>query len=93
MTGEVARVEMLESRLPANTLRSIWKLADIDKDGLLNEDEFGLAMYLIKLKRADHELPTTLPDHLYPPSMYHYCLAKSGAVTTGDMANALNGSA
>ncbi len=45
---------------------------DIDKDGYLNVEEFALAKYLIKLKLDDHELPTTLPDHLYPPSMYSY---------------------
>ena len=46
----------------------IWKLSDIDKDGLLDTDEFALAMYLIDIKLQNHDLPSELPDHLIPPS-------------------------
>ncbi|KAL7061430.1 hypothetical protein AAHC03_0897 [Spirometra sp. Aus1] len=85
ISGEVARVEMLKSHLPANTLRRIWTLCDIDKDGYLNSDEFALAKYLMKLKLEGHELPTSLPLHLYPPSMYHLRPAADGAqLTNGD---------
>lgn len=38
----------------------------------MTADEFALAKYLIKLKVDGHELPTSLPDHLFPPSMYAY---------------------
>lgn len=79
MSGETARVEMLKSQLPAATLRRIWTLSDIDKDGYLTADEFALAKYLIKLKLEDHELPSTLPDHLYPPSMQSYKPVRDGA--------------
>lgn len=49
-------------------LSNIWKLADVDCDGLLDSDEFALAMYLVKIKLEGSELPDTLPDHLVPPS-------------------------
>ncbi|CDS40913.1 Receptor Mediated Endocytosis family member [Echinococcus multilocularis] len=78
ISGETARVEMLKSQLPAATLRRIWTLCDIDKDGCLTMDEFALAKYLIKLKLNGHELPSTLPDHLYPPSMQSYRLTHDG---------------
>jgi hypothetical protein len=50
-------------------LLKIWTLADIDKDGQLDEEEYALAMYLIEIKlRDDDDVPATLPDHLVPPS-------------------------
>lgn len=59
---------MVKSKLPNSVLSKIWKLSDIDKDGLLDKDEFALAMYLIQVKLEDHELPSELPEHLIPPS-------------------------
>ncbi|VDO11819.1 unnamed protein product [Rodentolepis nana] len=82
MSGETARVELLKSHLPAATLRRIWTLSDVDKDGYLTVDEFALAKYLIKLKLEDHELPATLPEHLYPPSMQAYKPVRNGAGST-----------
>ena len=42
--------EMIKSKLPNNVLGKIWKMADVDKDGLLDADEFALAMHLINIK-------------------------------------------
>ena len=42
--------EMIKSKLPNNVLGKIWKLSDVDKDGLLDADEFALAMHLINIK-------------------------------------------
>ncbi|XP_066474773.1 EH domain-containing protein 3 isoform X1 [Tiliqua scincoides] len=68
ITGASAKKEMVRSKLPNTVLGKIWKLSDIDKDGMLDDDEFALANHLIKVKLEGHELPNELPSHLIPPS-------------------------
>jgi len=82
VSGSTAKNEMVKSKLPNSVRKSqkypfftcfqvlgkIWKLADHDKDGYLDDEEFSLAMHLIKVKLENNELPTRLPDHLVPPS-------------------------
>ena len=41
---------MIKSKLPNNVLGKIWKLSDVDKDGMLDADEFCLAMHLMNIK-------------------------------------------
>jgi len=68
LTGRQARELLLDSRLPNSVLSKVWSLADSDRDGMLDEEEFCLAMYLIEYKLAGNDLPCTLPPHLKPPS-------------------------
>ncbi|EJW75972.1 hypothetical protein WUBG_13122 [Wuchereria bancrofti] len=68
ITGRAAKEHMVKSKLPNAVLGKIWKLSDVDKDGMLDSDEFALANYLINLKLEGHELPLELPKHLIPPS-------------------------
>ncbi|XP_013406368.1 EH domain-containing protein 3 [Lingula anatina] len=68
ITGAAAKSEMVKSKLPNNVLGKIWKLADVDKDGMLDEDEWALAQHLISIKVDGHDLPPELPYHLIPPS-------------------------
>ncbi|XP_063233844.1 EH domain-containing protein 1 [Bacillus rossius redtenbacheri] len=68
VTGAAAKSEMVKSKLPNSVLGKIWKLSDVDKDGMLDADEFALAMHLISIKIDGHDLPSELPDHLVPPS-------------------------
>ncbi|KAM6965043.1 EH domain-containing protein 3 [Aplochiton taeniatus] len=68
VTGANAKREMVKSKLPNTVLGKVWKLADIDKDGMLDDEEFALANHLIKVKLEGHELPNELPPHLVPPS-------------------------
>lgn len=68
ITGASAKAEMVKSKLPNSVLGKIWKLSDVDKDGMLDSDEFALAMHLIKVKLDGHDLPVELPAHLIPPS-------------------------
>ncbi|EPB69343.1 dynamin family protein [Ancylostoma ceylanicum] len=68
ISGRSAKEHMVKSKLPNAVLGKIWKLADVDRDGQLDADEFALANYLINLKLEGHELPTELPKHLVPPS-------------------------
>ena len=49
-------------------LGKVWRLADHDEDGMLDSDEFALALHLIKVKCDGHNLPDTLPTHLVPPN-------------------------
>ena len=63
-----AKSEFDKSKLPNSVLNKVWRLADVDGDGLLDRDEFCLAMYLINVKLKDYDLPETLPVHLTPPS-------------------------
>ncbi|CAO4380061.1 unnamed protein product [Caenorhabditis nigoni] len=68
LSGRAAKEHMVKSKLPNSVLGKVWKLADIDKDGQLDADEFALANYLINLKLEGHEIPSELPKHLIPPS-------------------------
>ncbi|XP_053142503.1 EH domain-containing protein 4 isoform X1 [Hemicordylus capensis] len=68
ISGASAKKEMLTSKLPNSVLGKIWKLADYDNDGMLDEEEFALAKHLIKIKLEGYELPSSLPSHLIPPS-------------------------
>jgi len=62
-----AKIQFDKSKLPNSVLNKVWRLADVDEDGLLDRDEFCLAMYLIGIKLKDYDLPETLPEHLKPP--------------------------
>lgn len=63
-----AKTEMVKSKLPNSVLSKVWKLADVDKDGMLDDEEFALAMHLINIKIDGNDLPQELPEHLIPPS-------------------------
>ncbi|MBN3293207.1 EHD4 protein, partial [Polypterus senegalus] len=71
ITGANAKKEMLNSKLPNTVLGKIWKLADCDCDGMLDDEEFALAQHLIRIKLEGYELPSELPPHLVPPSHRH----------------------
>lgn len=68
ISGASAKAEMVKSKLPNSVLGKVWKLSDLDKDGMLDADEFALAMHLISVKLGGHDLPAELPAHLVPPS-------------------------
>lgn len=68
ITGAAAKSEMVKSKLPNSVLGKIWKLADVDKDGMLDADEWALANHLINIKLDNHDIPLELPEHLIPPS-------------------------
>jgi len=52
------------SNLPVLELKTIFELADVDKDGKLWLGEFASAMALIGRRRQGSPLPNTLPDEL-----------------------------
>lgn len=67
ISGSAAKSIMVQSKLQNSVLAKIWKLADHDNDGMLNDQEFALAMHLIDVKKNGHDIPGELPKHLIPP--------------------------
>ncbi|XP_069092135.1 intersectin-2 isoform X1 [Pleurodeles waltl] len=67
ITGDQARNFFLQSGLAAPVLAEIWTLADLNKDGKMDRQEFSIAMKLIKLKLQGQLLPTILPPSMKQP--------------------------
>ncbi|KAK7808346.1 hypothetical protein U0070_023347 [Myodes glareolus] len=61
ITGDQARTFFLQSGLPAPVLAEIWALSDLNKDGKMDQQEFSIAMKLIKLKLQGQQLPPLPP--------------------------------
>ncbi|XP_074917510.1 EH domain-containing protein 2-like, partial [Chelonoidis abingdonii] len=68
LSGTKAKSWMVATKLPNSVLGKIWKLSDVDRDGMLDAEEFALASHLIEVKLEGHGLPADLPRHLVPPS-------------------------
>ena len=90
INGEQAVRFFSDSRLPEDTLASIWDLADMNSEGQLNRDEFAVAMYLIKQQRAPNppDLPAFLPPALIPPSMRGQQQNRETTAPSFDVSNA-----
>ncbi|XP_077173072.1 intersectin-2 isoform X2 [Paroedura picta] len=61
VTGDQARSFFLQSGLSPQILAEIWALSDLNKDGKMDQQEFSIAMKLIKLKLQGQPLPVILP--------------------------------
>lgn len=68
LSGTKVKQWMTTTLLPNSVLAQIWRLSDVDGDGMLDNDEFALAVHLIEGKLEGHWLPRELPPHLVPPS-------------------------
>jgi len=66
-SGQQIMVVMKKSKLSRATLKEIWELSDIDRDGKMDNEEFALCMYLIEMVQNGNALPPTLPIRLVPP--------------------------
>ena len=64
MSGHAARKILQNSKLPVADLKAIWTLADTDKDGGLDIDEFKIAMKLVDVRINGGPIPAMLPDAL-----------------------------
>ncbi|CAM9865792.1 unnamed protein product [Discosporangium mesarthrocarpum] len=71
-----ARTPLAQSGLPTDTLRVIWDLADMDKDGQLDLEEFAVAMHLCDATKAGEPLPEELPRAMVPPSKRSVVLSR-----------------
>ncbi|KAI9475052.1 endocytosis defective- protein [Coemansia sp. RSA 990] len=74
LSGAVARTTLMQSGLPTHQLGEIWELADIDKDGALDFDEYCVALKLVfsLLSHAIPGVPPVLPPSLIPQSKYQH---------------------
>lgn len=68
LSGIKVKDWMTSTRLPNSILSRIWKLSDVDGDGMLDDEEFALASHLIEVKLEGFGLPPKLPADLVPPS-------------------------
>eukprot|EP00919_Chromeraceae_sp_WS-2016_P040449 GHVR01096564.1.p2 GENE.GHVR01096564.1~~GHVR01096564.1.p2 ORF type:complete len:240 (+),score=56.95 GHVR01096564.1:937-1656(+) len=66
LSGDKAKIELVNSKLPSAVLHRIWNLSDITKDGCLDLYEFSLCKHFIKMKLDGGDLPIELPDCLLP---------------------------
>lgn len=66
VSGEEANAFFRMSQLPAQELRAIWLLADVDGDNKLDRAEFVIAMHLVMRRRKNPavRLPAVLPISL-----------------------------
>ncbi|MCJ1244254.1 hypothetical protein MMC30_001452 [Trapelia coarctata] len=83
VTGEQAATFFSNSKLPEDDLAQIWDLVDINSEGQLRNEQFAVAMYLIRQQLSKSgPLPMTLPPNLVPPSMRRQPVAPSQPGTT-----------
>ncbi|XP_066548214.1 epidermal growth factor receptor substrate 15 isoform X2 [Amia ocellicauda] len=68
LSGEKVKPVLLNSKLPVDVLGRVWELSDIDRDGMLDRDEFAVAMYLVYRALEKEPVPMSLPAPLVPPS-------------------------
>lgn len=66
-SGQQVMVVMQKSGLSRDTLKKIWDLSDIDRDGKMDHEEFALCNYLIQMVQNGNAIPPTLPIRLVPP--------------------------
>eukprot|EP01128_Nolandella_sp_AFSM9_P010659 TRINITY_DN7402_c0_g1_i2.p1 TRINITY_DN7402_c0_g1~~TRINITY_DN7402_c0_g1_i2.p1 ORF type:complete len:654 (-),score=186.84 TRINITY_DN7402_c0_g1_i2:107-1891(-) len=68
LSGPQLKNPLLASGAPPSYLKKIWSLADIERTGKLDKDEFILAMWLAEQAKDGVAPPDTLPESLIPPS-------------------------
>ncbi|KAG0297718.1 EH domain-containing protein 1 [Dissophora globulifera] len=68
VNGSTARPYLVSTGLSNELLAKIWTLADWTNDGYLSEDEFAVALHLIRAVESGGEgiLPAKLPDTMLP---------------------------
>uniref|UniRef100_A0A8C2E8M0 Epidermal growth factor receptor pathway substrate 15 n=1 Tax=Cyprinus carpio TaxID=7962 RepID=A0A8C2E8M0_CYPCA len=68
LTGDKVKPVLLNSKLPVDVLGRVWELSDIDRDGMLDKDEFAVVMHLVYRALESEPVPMSLPATLIPPS-------------------------
>ncbi|KAL6077662.1 EH domain-containing protein 4 [Balamuthia mandrillaris] len=85
VSGNVIKETLMKTGVPNAVLRKIWSLADIDKDGKLDAEEFAVAMHLCEeaLASPELEVPTSLQERLtlVPPAKRQHFHSSSSQPT------------
>lgn len=68
ITGAAAKEILTASGLDKPSLRKIWELSDMDKDGQLSLEEYVIAMFLTSRVKEGEALPAALDPEMIPPS-------------------------
>ncbi|XP_072367005.1 epidermal growth factor receptor substrate 15 isoform X1 [Scyliorhinus torazame] len=68
LSGDKVKPVLLNSKLPVDVLGRVWDLSDTDRDGLLDRDEFAVAMFLVYRALEKEPVPFSLSPALIPPS-------------------------
>ncbi|GMH66152.1 hypothetical protein TrST_g11448 [Triparma strigata] len=63
-----ARKALMATGVPTKSLRAIWDLSDIDKDGKLDAEEFTIAMHLCEMVQEGGAIPEQLEEAKLPIS-------------------------
>ncbi|KAF9208055.1 EH domain-containing protein 4 [Haplosporangium sp. Z 27] len=68
INGSSAKPYLMSTGLSVEVLAKIWTLADWTSDGYLSEDEFAVALHLVKAVESGGEaiLPASLPETMLP---------------------------
>jgi hypothetical protein len=65
----IAKDVLVKTGLEKDQLRQIWNLADIDRDGLFDHEEYVVAMFLCDaVIQKGRPIPEELPNAVIPPS-------------------------
>ena len=71
LSPDRVRVALMATGAPMEVLREVWEIADADRSGKLDFEEFALALFLVQQANAGQSLPDRsrpLPPELMPPS-------------------------
>ncbi|CAG9529835.1 unnamed protein product [Cercopithifilaria johnstoni] len=68
VSGADVRDILCATGIQQNTLALLWSLVDLNKNGMLNLEQFALIMYLIENHKRGKPVPFALPKNLVPPS-------------------------
>jgi len=68
ISGTAVRDTLMSTGIPVESLRKIWELSDFEKNGMLDKEEFALALYLAESVKKGMKVPDVLPKNYIPPS-------------------------
>ena len=82
LSTNTARDVLTKTGLDREQLRQIWNLSDIDRDGLFDNDEYVVAMFLCDaVVQKGRPIPAELPISVVPPSKRDLLKARQETTT------------